>query len=186
MRRPSPRRVPTLIGVGIVAVALVSCGPGSGSSGGPGSGLPETVPAATVDPQPTLDPGGVALGRQIYLQNCASCHGANTQGAANWIQPDTRGNLPPPPHDDTGHTWRHSDAELAEIIRNGMRDVFNKTPELTMPPFKDRLNNEEIAAVITYFKSLWTVEHRRYQEEQNQRPAMPMATPGATAERPSD
>jgi mono/diheme cytochrome c family protein len=129
-------------------------------------------------PLATPHPGDVALGRKVYLQNCASCHGTNAEGAANWLEPDARGNLPPPPHDDTGHTWRHSDAELAEIIRNGMRDIFNKTPDLTMPPFKDRLSDEEIAAVIAYFKSLWSDEHRRFQEEQNRRLPMPMATPG--------
>lgn len=42
------------------------------------------------------------------------------------------------------------------MIRDGWRDPFNETPELTMPPFKDRLTGEEIEAVITYFKSLWS------------------------------
>jgi mono/diheme cytochrome c family protein len=138
-----------------------------------------TIRPATPMPLATPDAGDVELGRQVYLQNCASCHGANAEGARNWLQPDARGNLPPPPHDDTGHTWRHSDAELAEIIRNGMRDIFNKTPELTMPPFKDRLSNEEIVAVIAYFKSLWSDEHRRFQEEQNRRAPMTMAIPSA-------
>jgi mono/diheme cytochrome c family protein len=136
------------------------------------------VRSGTPVPLATPDPGEVATGRQVYLQNCASCHGANAEGATNWLQPDARGNLPPPPHDDTGHTWRHSDEELAQIIRNGMRDVFNATPDLTMPPFKDQLSDEEIAAVIAYFKSLWSEEHRRFQEEQNRRQPMAMATPG--------
>lgn len=131
----------------------------------------------TVPSMAALNPGDVTLGRAIYLKNCASCHGANAQGAPNWTQPDARGNLPPPPHDDSGHTWRHSDAELTGIIQNGLRDVFNKTPELTMPPFKGKLSAEEISAVITYFKSLWSPEHRQYQEDQNQRAPMPMATP---------
>lgn len=151
----------------LVAVILAeSCG----SDGGPS-------PTEEPSPLPTLDVALVESGREVYLQSCASCHGANAEGAPNWQQPDARGNLPPPPHDDSGHTWRHSDAELQEIIRNGLRDVFNKTPELTMPPFKDRLSDEEIAAVIEYFKSLWSPERRRYQEEQNQRP--PMGTPEA-------
>jgi mono/diheme cytochrome c family protein len=175
MRRVRRWRIPALFGVSVIAVTLVGCGPG----GAPGSALSLTATATTADPLPTLDPGEVTLGRQVYLQNCASCHGANAQGAPNWTEPDARGNLPPPPHDDSGHTWRHGDAELAGIIRNGMRDVFNKTPELTMPPFKDRLSDEEIAAVIAYFKSLWSAEHRRFQEEQGARPAMPMATPAA-------
>lgn len=99
------------------------------------------------------------------------------RGRENWQQPDARGDLPPPPHDDRGHTWRHSDAQLAEIIRNGLRDPFNKTPELTMPPFKERLTDQDIQAVITYFKSLWSSEHRAYQEEQNRRPPMSTREP---------
>jgi len=127
---------------------------------------------------PMLDPNQVTRGRQIYVQQCASCHGQQAEGAPNWQQPDARGDLPPPPHNDSGHTWRHSDAQLADIIRNGLRDRFNKTPELTMPPFKDRLSDAEITAVITYFKSLWSPEHRAFQEEENRRPPMPTQRSG--------
>lgn len=168
-------RAPALLGVGLLAATLVGCG----TAGESGRGSPESVPPIAASPLPTLDPGEVTLGRALYLQNCAACHRPNAEGAPNWTQPDARGNLPPPPHDDSGHTWRHSDAELASIIRNGQRDIFNKTPELTMPPFKDRLSEAEIAAVIVYFKSLWSPDHRRYQQEQSQRSAMPMATPGS-------
>ncbi len=59
------------------------------------------------------------------------------------------------------------------MTKNGRRDLFNKTPELTMPPFKDRLSNEDIVAVITYFKSLWSEEHRRWQLRESQRDAVP-------------
>lgn len=133
-----------------------------------------TAPTPTPAPLPALDQQQVARGRQIYVEKCASCHGRNAEGAPNWQQPDARGNLPPPPHDDSGHTWRHPDAQLAEMIRDGLRDPFNQTPELTMPPFKGQLSEEEIAAVIAYFKSFWSPEHRRYQEEQNRRPPVPM------------
>lgn len=134
------------------------------------------TPTATLVPLPPLDPGTIARGRAVYLQNCARCHGQNAEGAPNWQKPDARGDLPPPPHDDTGHTWRHGDAQLKEIIRDGMRDPFNKTLELTMPQFKGSLTDEEIAAVIAYFKSLWSPEHRHYQEEMTQK----SATPGLT------
>jgi len=134
-------------------------------------GPSEATPTAVI--LPALDPSQVARGRQVYLQRCASCHGQNAEGAPNWQQPDARGNLSPPPHDDSGHTWRHSDAQLAEIIRNRLRDRFNKTPELTMPPFKDRLSDAEITAVITYFESLWSSGHRAFQEEENLRPPIP-------------
>lgn len=118
---------------------------------------------------PPLNPAEIARGRAVYLISCASCHGPRAEGARNWQQPDARGDLPPPPHDDTGHTWRHGDKQLVELIRNGWRNPFNKTPELTMPPFKDKLSDEEIRAVITFFKSLWSEEHRRWQLEETKR-----------------
>jgi mono/diheme cytochrome c family protein len=167
---PSRWRVLSLVGILVVVVGVVSCGTGS-------QGL--RSPTANGPSLPALDAALVTRGREVYLQNCAACHGANAQGAANWQRPDARGDLPPPPHDDSGHTWRHGDAELTGIIRTGMRDVFNKTSELTMPPFKDRLSDADIAAVITYFKSLWSPEHRRYQEAQNRKQTRmsPEATP---------
>jgi len=158
----------------VLAISLIIvAGCGSLTLRGPSEATPTAITGAA------LDPNQVARGRQVYVQNCARCHGQNAEGAPNWQQPDARGDLPPPPHDDSGHTWRHSDAQLAEIIRNGLRDRFNKTPELTMPPFKDQLTDEEIAAVISYFKSLWSPEHRAYQEEQNQRPPMPTQGSGS-------
>jgi mono/diheme cytochrome c family protein len=141
------------------------------------SGQPAVRPSPTSIPLPTLDLGEVSRGRQVYVQHCASCHGADAQGAPDWLQPDARGDLPAPPHDDTGHTWRHSDAQLAEIIRGGLRDQFNKTPELTMPPFQQQLNDTEISDVIGYFKSLWSTEHRQFQEDQNRRPLIPIPSP---------
>ena len=126
---------------------------------------------------PSLNAAQVRRGQEVYATYCATCHGPAAKGAANWQQPDAQGNLPAPPHDDSGHTWRHPDAQLDEIVRNGQRDRFNKTPELTMPAFKDQLSDAEIAAVIAYFKSLWSDEHRRFQQEQNERP--PITTPGS-------
>ncbi len=42
-----------------------------------------------------------------------------------------------------------------------------------MPPFKDRLSDDAITLVIASFKSLWSDEHRQFQEEQNRRSSMP-------------
>ncbi len=136
-------------------------------------GCTRARPGETTGGLPPLDPAEVARGRAVYAQSCASCHGPRAEGAKNWAVPDARGNLPAPPHDDSGHTWRHSDKELAELIRNGWRDPFNKTDELTMPPFKDKLSDEGIRSVITYFKSLWSEEHRRWQIEESRREPAP-------------
>ena len=160
--RMSKHRTPIGVAMSLaLLVLIVSCqGNDTTSSGANGT--------ATALPVPTLDPALVAQGQQVYDQNCASCHGPNAEGAPNWEEPNELGNLPPPPHDDSGHTWRHGDGQLFEIIQNGMRDPFNKTPELTMPAFGDTLTDQEIRAVIAYLKSLWSEEHRRYQLQESE------------------
>jgi len=113
-------------------------------------------------------PMEVAQGRQIYEQYCAACHGRQGEGAANWEKPDENGEMPPPPHDETGHTWRHSDAMLFKIIAEGQRYPFNKTDRMTMPAFKEQMTAQEIQSVIEYLKALWTDEQREYQKKESQ------------------
>lgn len=122
--------------------------------------------AAGASELPPLDPDLIERGRQVYREHCASCHGANAEGAPNWEEPNDAGNLPAPPHDPEGHTWRHADAEIHHMIAEGWRDPFNKTQDLTMPAFGGTLSGAEIAAVIGYLKSLWTDEQRAYQARQ--------------------
>jgi len=65
------------------------------------------------------DPAQLAAGRAVYLQHCASCHGANLEGQANWQQRLPNGRMPAPPHDDEGHTWHHSHDLLFSIVKHG-------------------------------------------------------------------
>ena len=125
------------------------------------------VTARAGDETPSLYPGRMEPGRAIYQQYCASCHGANAEGAPNWQVRDQHGELPAPPHDAEGHTWRHSDAELHEMVSKGWRDLFNKTKRLTMPAFGDVLSPPQIRMVITYLKTLWTPEQRQFQAEES-------------------
>jgi hypothetical protein len=46
----------------------------------------------------------IALGRDLYVANCASCHGIDLEGQSNWRSPGPDGRLPAPPHDEIGHT----------------------------------------------------------------------------------
>ena len=112
-------------------------------------------------------PAEVTEGRQIYEQYCAACHGWQGEGAADWNKPDEKGEMPPPPHDETGHTWRHSDSMLVRMIAEGWRHPFNKTDRLTMPAFKDILTDQEIRSVIEYLKTLRTEDQRRYQQNES-------------------
>ena len=132
-------------------------------------------------PMATLDAVEVKRGKQVYQANCASCHGANAEGAPNWQKVDAQGNFPPPAHNDIGHTWHHPDRVLYELIRDGMADPLRPESELRMPAFGDKLSDADMHAVIDYFKSLWSVPHRVFQsgltrDDLTQTPQAP--TPG--------
>ena len=67
------------------------------------------APELHIDPS---NPRQVALGKQIYDQHCGRCHGANLEGQPNWRTRKPDGRMPAPPHDASGHTWEHTDAQL--------------------------------------------------------------------------
>ncbi|MCH9852639.1 MAG: cytochrome c [Alphaproteobacteria bacterium] len=106
----------------------------------------------------------VSLGKAIYFENCASCHGDNLQGQKNWRTLDAEGYLPAPPHDETGHTWHHSDINLFLLTKYGV-SFFTKEDYLTrMPRYETLLTDDEIIAVLSYIKSTWP---QHIQEKQN-------------------
>ena len=71
---------------------------------------------AAFPPLPTLDPAEIALGKDVYALNCASCHGVNLEGESNWMTQNNDGSFRAPPHDVSGHTWHHADSLLIESI----------------------------------------------------------------------
>jgi len=135
-----------------------------------------SIPVASVTTYPTLDAAQVNRGREIYQQNCVTCHGPNAEGAPNWATPGPDGLYLPPPHDDTGHTWHHSDRVLYEAIRDGMSDPLKPGSPLRMPAWSGKLSDADIRAVIEYFKSLWTEEHRQYQWDETLKDFAPTPT----------
>jgi mono/diheme cytochrome c family protein len=113
------------------------------------------------------DPDQVALGRSLYGQHCASCHGANLEGQPNWQEPLAGGRMPAPPHDASGHTWHHANDELFTITRNGLAAVVPGY-QSDMPAFADVLSDEEIRAVLAFIKSTWPEKEREYQAERTE------------------
>lgn len=101
-------------------------------------------------------------GRSLYETNCAACHGAQLQGQPNWMSRLPNGRLPAPPHDETGHTWHHSDAQLFRIVKEGLA-LFARGYETDMPAFGDRMTDDEIRAVIDFINSTWPERERDYQ-----------------------
>ncbi|HQU81604.1 MAG TPA: copper-binding protein [Pyrinomonadaceae bacterium] len=75
----------------------------------------------------------VVNGAEIYKANCASCHGANGEGAKKGI-PLT-----------SGHALHHSEAEHIKQVTDGEGEK--------MPAFKDKLSAEEIKAVVDFVRN---------------------------------
>ncbi len=127
----------------------------------------------------------IAAGSRVYASQCASCHGAKGEGMPDWERPDASGEMPAPPHDSTGHTWKHADAMLYRIVRNGWRDPYNKTSRMTMPAFERMLSPGEVRDVIAYLKTMWTSEQRKFQIEESEHAPLPPEALSASQEEPS-
>lgn len=118
-----------------------------------------SINGVVVPPVPKLDPQRVSQGEVLYGLHCAECHGDNLEGAANWQTTLPDGSFPPPPHDDSGHTWHHPDDYLIEIITRGSTEVYGGT----MPGFGEKLTETEIEMILDYIKSTWDTEAREFQ-----------------------
>ena len=106
------------------------------------------------------DAAQVALGRAVYAENCASCHGTNLEGQPDWRGRKPDGKMPAPPHDATGHTWHHPDEVLFGITKQGVAVFGPPGYESDMPAFGGVLTDEQIWAVLAYLKSSWPPEIR--------------------------
>lgn len=111
----------------------------------------------------SADPEVLATGEALYTQHCAACHGANLEGQPNWKVPGATGVYPAPPHNRDGHTWHHPDSVLLEIIAQG-----GTMPQSAMPAFGDKLNPNEMDAILVYIKSSWGQEELEFQREVTQ------------------
>ncbi len=148
------RRRPTLRGLTVAAViVLVS---GCGSTSRPASTILDLSGGAP--PPPPIDTARAEAGSVLYGQHCAACHGVDLRGASNWRTPNADGSYPPPPHDDSGHTWHHSDTTLIDLILTG-----SEFEQSRMPAFAETLTEADVRAILEYLKSEWGEQERTYQ-----------------------
>ena len=142
----------SLLGVGIaIAVAILS---GLVLSGSNGFGQNSTI----------------AVGQDLYAENCASCHGANLEGQPDWRSKGPDGKLPAPPHDQTGHTWHHGDTLLFDYTKFGGTELMKRQGidfDSGMPGFGDILSDDEIRSILSFIKSTWPERERRIQAERS-------------------
>ena len=93
----------------------------------------------------------VDKGSALFKQNCSSCHGVNAEGTLDWKKTDSNGKYPPPPLNGTAHTWHHSKDLLRKTILEGGARLGG-----LMPPFRDKLSDQDIDDVIAFMQSKWT------------------------------
>jgi len=123
-------------------------------------------PPAGADPD---DAAQVALGRQVYARECASCHGVNLEGQPDWRNRRPDGKLPAPPHDAEGHTWHHSDDQLFALTKQGIAAFAPPGYRSDMPAYGGKLSDAEIWAVLAYIKSRWPRDIRERQDTATRR-----------------
>jgi mono/diheme cytochrome c family protein len=104
-----------------------------------------------------------SIGRDLYAANCAKCHGANLEGQPDWMKRNENGRLPAPPHDESGHTWHHSDKQLFTITKFGLAAIAPGYKS-DMPAFENVLTDVEITAVWDYIKGTWSDRARAFQQ----------------------
>lgn len=116
---------------------------------------------------PPVDPARVVAGQAVYERYCAGCHGGHLEGQPGWERPGADGYFPAPPHDASGHTWQHSDAQLHELTAHSVYAYAAPGYRSHMPAFAGTLSDVQIDDVITYIKSTWPVSLQAYQRVLN-------------------
>jgi mono/diheme cytochrome c family protein len=103
-------------------------------------------PAATQSPTPADDPRMIS-GGAIYRDNCSACHGGQGKGG-NHLFPSLASN---------SMTQQPNVETLARIVIAGTHGVGTTDAPTTpsMPSFGWRLNDQQIADVLTYVRNSW-------------------------------
>ncbi len=84
----------------------------------------------------------VVKGGKVFANQCASCHGEKAEGKA-----------PAPALNGTAHAWHHSFSQLKQTIKKGTQRLGG-----SMPPFEDKLNDQEINQALAWVQSHWSDE----------------------------
>jgi mono/diheme cytochrome c family protein len=91
-------------------------------------------------------PEHAEAGRPLYEKHCATCHGAQAEGAKNWTERQSDGRFPPPPLNGSAHTWHHPLPNLVGTIQYGQGN---------MPAWQETLSIPESLAIIAWLQHYW-------------------------------
>ncbi len=82
----------------------------------------------------------VKQGQEVYEDNCAQCHRANGQGLPGTF----------PAHDGNPFVVGDPKPVIATVL-NGRQGKLGR-----MPTWKDKLNDRQVAAAVTYIRNAWS------------------------------
>ncbi len=102
-------------------------------------------------PPRNLDTELLTTGKMVYDKHCKHCHGVDGIGSENWQVQGPDGKYPAPPLNGNGHTWHHPKSVLINVIKDGSPGGMGN-----MPRMRDKVNDAEIEALITWMQSLWS------------------------------
>ena len=95
----------------------------------------------------------VNKGKELFIKNCAVCHGKKAQKTIIWKKTLKDGSYPPPPLNGNAHAWHHPKSQLKRIISKGGKQYDGK-----MPGFDSILSDTQEDAVISFFQNFWDDE----------------------------
>jgi mono/diheme cytochrome c family protein len=89
----------------------------------------------------------MALGSELYERHCADCHGAEGEGRP----PEY-----PPLAGNRSLTMRPAVNSIRMVLNGGFPPGTAGNPRpYGMPPFRPTLNDDEVAAVVSYIRNSW-------------------------------
>jgi mono/diheme cytochrome c family protein len=112
----------------------------------------KSLPQRESEPPPTsqarlVEPSVMETGRKIYAQQCAVCHGDEGAG----FPPEM-----PPLAGNQSITMSSPVNPIRMVLNGGYAPGTRKNPRPHgMPPFSHILNDQEVAAVVTYIRVAW-------------------------------
>jgi len=103
------------------------------------------------------DVAKVAAGKLVYQRWCAQCHGRRLQGQALWQLDDQYAGRRAPAHDQSGHTWAHSDEDLFYMTRDGRFPATLPGAPSYMPAYAHFLTDQQMIEVVAFIKATWPI-----------------------------
>ncbi len=88
------------------------------------------------------DPQSIAVGRSLFAENCASCHGSGGRGDG-----PLAAQLDPPPLDLAVHVPLHSDGELFSFIKWGVDGT-------AMAGFAEQFDDADISRLVNFLQTI--------------------------------